>query len=240
MAERERTFRILRSDPGAGTGPAFATFRLAAAPGLTVLEALRRIQAEQDGTLAFRSACRGAVCGSCAMVIDGSVNLACRVQVESLGGEAVVLEPLPHLKVLKDLVVDLDPFFAAVGAVRPWLEERLARGEGHVVPQERARAVEPYTNCILCASCHAVCPAAGRDPAYLGPAALAKAWRFLDDPRDGAGEERLRLVDSKAGVWGCDMVWNCQKVCPKGVPPTKGIGRMRARIKTGTTKDAEI
>jgi succinate dehydrogenase / fumarate reductase iron-sulfur subunit len=99
-----------------------------------------------------------------------------------------------------------------------------------VDPVQWAEA-EPYTNCILCASCYGVCPAAARDPEYLGPAALAKHYRFLADVRDVADEERIALVDSEQGVWGCDMVWSCVEVCPKGVPPTQSIGKTRARIR---------
>jgi succinate dehydrogenase / fumarate reductase iron-sulfur subunit len=227
-----RTFRILRHDPETGEEPAFREYAIDVGEGTTVLEALRRIQGGQDGTLAFRYACRGAVCGSCAVRINGRADLACRVQVLDEEGERLTLEPLKNLPVLKDLVVDLEPFFGKVRAIRPWLtpsgpdpeRERL------VPPADLAESM-PYTHCILCASCHSVCPAAERDGAYLGPAALAKHYRFLADVRDGADEERLTLADGEHGVWGCDMVWNCVKICPKGVPPTKGIGKTRARIK---------
>jgi succinate dehydrogenase / fumarate reductase iron-sulfur subunit len=199
---------------------------------MTVLEALLCIQAEQDGSLAFRCACRGAVCGSCAMVINGCVELACRTQVRRLGSAVIVVDPLPNLPVLKDLVVDMEPFFEKNVAVQPWLQpsEPAPERERLVDPVQWAEA-EPYTNCILCASCYAVCPAAERDPEYLGPAALAKHYRFLADVRDIADDERVALVDDEQGVWGCDMVWNCVEVCPKGVPPTQGIGKTRARIR---------
>jgi succinate dehydrogenase / fumarate reductase iron-sulfur subunit len=199
---------------------------------MTVLEALLRIQAEQDGTLAFRYSCRGAVCGSCAMLINEQVDLACRSQVWALHDEIIQLEPLRNLPLLKDLVVDMEPFFDHNLAVQPWLQPAGPDPEAErlVDPAQWAEA-EPYTNCILCASCQSACPAAGRDPQYLGPAALAKHYRFLADVRDNADEERLALVGGEQGVWGCDMVWNCVEVCPKGVPPTQGIGKTRARIR---------
>jgi succinate dehydrogenase / fumarate reductase iron-sulfur subunit len=203
---------------------------------MTVLEALLRIQAEQDGSLAFRYACRGAVCGSCAMLVNGQINLTCRLQARGLG-ETITLEPLPNLPLLKDLVVDMDVFFEKNRAVQPWLQPSGPDPEKErlVDPRQWAEA-EPYTNCILCASCYGVCPAAERDPAYLGPAALAKHYRFLADVRDAADEERLALVDGEQGVEGCDMVWNCVEVCPKGVPPTQGIGKSRARIRRAKRK----
>ena len=232
MTTRTYTFSVMRFDPASDDAPHDQTYTLDVEAGVTVLEALLRLQTEQDGTLSFRYACRGAVCGSCAMVINGQAGLACRTQVHGLAADTITLEPLPNLPVLKDLVVDMDPFLEKVQAVQPWLQaaEPEPAREHRVEPEAWAEA-EPYTNCILCASCHSVCPAVERDPAYLGPAALAKHYRFLADVRDEADDVRVALVDSQAGVWGCDMVWNCVKVCPKGVPPTRGIGKTRARIR---------
>jgi succinate dehydrogenase / fumarate reductase, iron-sulfur subunit len=226
------TFKVQRFDPEKDDQPRYREYTLDAPEGMTVLEALLRIQAEQDGSLAFRYACRGAVCGSCAMLINGQVELACRTQVHGLGAETITVEPLSNLPVLKDLVVDIEPFFAKIQAVQPWLQPSGPDPERErlVDPVQWAEA-EPYTNCILCASCHSVCPAAERDPAYLGPAALAKHYRFLADVRDAANDERTARVEGEQGVWGCDMVWNCVEVCPKGVPPTQGIGKTRARIR---------
>lgn len=224
------TFRLARFTPG-DLVPHYQDYALDVLPGLSVLEALVRIQAEQDGTLAFRYACRGAVCGSCAMLINGTANLACRTQVHALGTAVITVEPLPHLPVLQDLVVDMEPFFAKVRAVEPWLQPAGADPEKErLVEPDRWGEAEPYTNCILCASCHGACPAAEKE-AYLGPAALAKHYRFLADPRDDAAEARLALVDSPAGVWGCEMAGYCVQVCPKGVAPMRGIGRTRARIR---------
>jgi succinate dehydrogenase / fumarate reductase iron-sulfur subunit len=218
---------------------------------MTVLEALLRIQAEQDGTLAFRYACRGAVCGSCAVMINGREVLACRTQVHGLRrqlhtiyegsdreeGEpvaddgVVTVEPLRNLTVIKDLVVNMEPFFEKLEAIEPWLQPRDTHSEAErrVEPEAWGEA-EPYTNCILCACCHSVCPVEEEDPDYLGPAALAQHYRFLADVRDDADDERLALVGGEHGVAACDFVWNCVEICPKGVPPTKGIAKTRARI----------
>jgi succinate dehydrogenase / fumarate reductase iron-sulfur subunit len=232
MSSNQFTFRIERYGPSDGV-PRTQNFTVKGHPGMTVLEALHRIQEEQDGSLAFRYACRGAVCGSCAMLINGDVALACRTQVEGLGTDVISIGPLPHLPVLRDLVVDLEPFLEKDLAVQPWLQpdgpdperERL------VEPGEWGEA-EPYTNCILCASCYGICPVPERDPDYLGPAALAKHYRFLADPRDAAEGERLKLVAGEHGISACDTVWSCVRVCPKGVPPTKGILATRERLST--------
>ncbi len=252
MTDGQHTFRVLRFDSADDETPAYQTYALEASPGMTVLEALLRIQAEQDGTLAFRYACRGAVCGSCAMMINGREELACRTQVrdasrqgrtvytgsareevEAPGSDAqmITVEPLRNLRVIKDLVVDMEPFFDKLVAVEPWLQPEQAHPprERRVGPGAWAEA-EPYTNCILCACCHSVCPVAEQEPGYLGPAALAQHYRFLADVRDQAGEHRLALVDGDDGVNGCDFAWNCVHICPRGVPPTKGIAKTRARI----------
>ncbi|HEV58346.1 MAG TPA: succinate dehydrogenase iron-sulfur subunit [Phycisphaerales bacterium] len=232
MPNQTFTFEIQRFDPASDAGPHVQAYTLDVLPGATVLEALLRIQAEQDGSLAFRYACRGAVCGSCAMTIDGQTRLACRTQVHALETGTITVAPLANLPVVKDLLVDVDSFLDKTAAVQPWLQAAEAGPEKeYLVPPKDWHEAEAYTNCILCASCQAVCPAAGRDPAYLGPAALAQHYRFLADVRDEADEQRLRLVDSEQGVWGCDMVWNCVEVCPRGVPPTRGIGKTRARIR---------
>jgi succinate dehydrogenase / fumarate reductase iron-sulfur subunit len=137
------------------------------------------------------------------MVMDGEVGLACRTQVDELAGEVITVEPLPNLSVVRDLVVDMDAFLSKDRAVVPWLEPRDEEPERErLVSPERWREAEPYTNCILCATCHGVCPAAGRSSDYLGPAALGKHYRFLADTRDGADDERLGLVDGDHGVWG--------------------------------------
>jgi succinate dehydrogenase / fumarate reductase iron-sulfur subunit len=232
MSTERYVFKVSRFDPASDTHPSYQEYTVDVTEGMTILEALLRIQAEQDGSLAFRYACRGAVCGSCAMVINGRIDLACRTQVRGLETKTVTVEPLPNLRVLKDLVVDMEPFFEKNHSIQPWLQpaEPAPERERLVDPVQWAEA-EPYTNCILCASCYGVCPAVARDPEYLGPAALAKHYRFLADVRDVADDKRMALVDSEQGVWGCDMVWNCVEICPKGVPPTQGIGKTRARIR---------
>jgi succinate dehydrogenase / fumarate reductase, iron-sulfur subunit len=253
MAAKSCVFRIWRFDPADGREAHYQEYSLDVPDGMTVLEALLRIQEEQDGTLAFRYACRGAVCGSCAMLINGREDLACRTQVHGVlaamrtgySGETrkkvelpaettpvITLEPLRNLRTLKDLVVDMEPFFEHLEAVQPWLQPADPEPEKErlVAPAEWAEA-EPYTNCVLCSCCVSVCPAAAEDPAYLGPAALAQHYRFYADARDAAGEGRLDLVNGSQGVGGCDMVWNCVEICPKGVTPTRGIGKTRAAIR---------
>jgi len=165
------------------------------------------------------------------MRVNGNVVLACRTQVESLLGKTVVVEPLPNYPVIRDLIVDLSSFFAHYRNMELHLH-----GKPHPPPLEhimnegKRKEIDPYINCILCGICYGVCPAFGRDPQFLGPAMLAKAYRFLADPRDRRVEEILEAVDSQSGVWGCNTVFQCVRVCPKQVPPTHGIVRMRRGI----------
>lgn len=231
MTTEDFTFRVRRFDPDTDTKPHYQTYRLAVSRGTTVLEALLNIQRQQDGSLSFRYSCRGAVCGSCAMTINGRPTLACRTQVMALAPGPITVEPLPHLPVLKDLVVDMAPFWDKYRAVRPWLTPGDAPSvrERPMTPDHQ-RKVEPFANCVLCAVCYGVCPVVKRAPTFLGPAALAANWRFTGDPRDGDELARLQRVGGQAGVWGCDTVHRCCDYCPKAVRPTDGIVATRQRM----------
>lgn len=223
----------------------FDIFEVKPKPHMSVLEALFQIQDEQDGSLAFRNSCRGAVCGSCAMFINKKQRLACRTQVSEIAGERVLspaaygpvakpliktgddilIEPLPSLTVVKDLIVDWEPFFKHYRAVKPWFGEE---SSAETMSQADVKKVDKYAACIQCCSCYGACPVAARDTDFLGPAALAKAWRFYADARNKNTEEILKSVDLKRGVWACDEVYRCVEVCPKQVPPTNAItGFMR-------------
>jgi succinate dehydrogenase / fumarate reductase iron-sulfur subunit len=197
---------------------------------LSVLESLLKIQDRQDPSLAFRCACRGAVCGSCAMSINGKLDLACRVQLHTLSVERVVLEPLPGLDIIKDLVVDMDPFWRKYEQVRPWLHAEVsATKENRMSEQERER-IDQYIHCALCGVCYASCPAIKSNANFAGPAALAKLNRFLADSRDGRKADALRPADSAAGVWGCRNVMSCVRACPKDVRPSDGIRAVRRKL----------
>jgi succinate dehydrogenase / fumarate reductase iron-sulfur subunit len=226
------TFKILRSDrKRPDERPRFQTYRVKVIPGLTVLAVLNRIRDEIDGTLSFRSSCRSAVCGSCAMVINGRIDLACRTQVASFGTNTIILEPLPNMEIIKDLVVDMTPFWRMYEKVRPWLV-RQAEDPGKEIEQseeERSR-IDQFVNCILCACCYGACPVITRDPEYLGPAALAKLERFILDSRDERPEDFLDTVNDERGVWGCDTVLRCIEACPKDVRPTDSIVGLRKAL----------
>jgi succinate dehydrogenase / fumarate reductase iron-sulfur subunit len=235
MALGTYTFKVFRYDSESGAEPRFDAFTLEEEQNQSVLGALQEIQDRFDPSLAFRYSCRGAVCGSCGMSVNGAIVLACRTLLQDLAPGPITVEPLPNLTVLKDLVVDLDPFWKAYRAVEPWLHtegDAVPEKEFRVSPKEEA-GIDRYVNCILCACCYGACPVPGRDPEYLGPAALAKLWRFVGDVRDRRGFEVVRRVDDVRGVWGCDTVFKCVDACPKDVRPTDGIAALRRHLVAG-------
>jgi succinate dehydrogenase / fumarate reductase iron-sulfur subunit len=215
--------KVFRHDPEKEKRPHFDTFQVVETEFMSVLEALLEIQHEQDGSLAFRYACRGAICGSCAMSINGLLGLSDRVQTMNLGPD-ILVEPLPRLPVFKDLVVDMTFFWKHYRDLKPWLIAQEPPPERErPMDAEDVKKIETFASCILCGTCYASCPVTIRDRDFLGPALLAKAYRFLADPRDVRGAELLDIVNSQQGVWGCDTVFNCVRVCPKQIRPTDAI-----------------
>jgi len=207
------------------------TFNVDTKKGMNLLEALLQIQDEQDPTLSFRYSCRGAVCGSCGMKVNEKLVLACRTPVEGLLEETTLIEPLPFFPVIRDLIVDMSPLFEHFRKIEPYLHGKPVMPEReHIMTEEERKAIDPYIQCILCGICFGVCPAFNREAPFFGPAILAKAFRFLLDPRDRRDKEILESVNHHQGVWGCNTVFQCVKVCPKEVPPTHAIIKMRRKI----------
>jgi succinate dehydrogenase / fumarate reductase, iron-sulfur subunit len=226
------TFKILRYDAKEpGGAPCFSTYRIRVIPGLTVLSVLIRIRDEIDGTLAFRSSCRSAVCGSCAMVINGKIDLACRTQVAAFDTDTIILEPLPNFEVIRDLVVDMTPFWRMYDKVQPYLIRRSPDPEKEIPQSEAERQrIDQFVNCILCACCYGACPVLSREPDYVGPAAAAKLERFVLDSRDERPTGALETFNNERGVWACDTLFRCIDACPKDVRPTDAIVGLRKSL----------
>jgi succinate dehydrogenase / fumarate reductase iron-sulfur subunit len=233
--------------------PRYDTFKLKSDPGMTVLGALFQFQQEFDDSIAFHYSCRGAVCGTCAMLINKVPRLACRTQVESLikgelriplspfpaieetvkwnPEEEILVEPLPHFPVIKDLIVDTTSFFNYYKFVEPVFKPAHKKPEKERLMDPSAiPELELYTNCILCGACFGSCPIDGKNPDYLGPAALAKLYRFHIDPREEEGTDRLERANIPEGWWACEFHGNCRRVCPKGVPPLIAIAKAREQL----------
>ncbi|MCL5961237.1 MAG: succinate dehydrogenase iron-sulfur subunit [Chloroflexi bacterium] len=228
------TFTIQRYDPAVDSGSRWQTIQIDLDEGTTVLEALEQIKAEKDGTLTFRRACRSAICGSCAMHINGRAALACKTQVSgelSRFGE-VRLQPLATFKVIKDLVVDMEPFWQKVVSIKPWLITDPKKPEPereNLVHKKNMAKLEQVASCILCSICYAECPMEAEDRDYLGPAPLIRAYRFIKDPRDDGAGQRMSIVGDEKGVWRCRTVFNCGERCPKSIDITEMIQELKRR-----------
>jgi succinate dehydrogenase / fumarate reductase iron-sulfur subunit len=223
------TFKVFRYNPKSGGQPYYQTYQLPDIKGMTILEGLYYILENIDSTLAFRSSCRQGVCGSCAMHIGDQYRLACETQIANIG-DTVTIRPLAHMKVIRDLVVDLDPFFAQFNNIKPYLipfGEPPAR-EFKQSPAQRTK-IDFHVDCILCASCYGSCPVVANDEKYLGPHAMLKALRFIDDSRDGATGERLAYLATDYGVFRCHTIFNCQQVCPKKLDPSAAIAKLKMK-----------
>jgi succinate dehydrogenase / fumarate reductase iron-sulfur subunit len=209
----------------------------------TLLDALDAVKDQLDGTLAYRKSCRMMICGSCGMRMDGAAVLACKVPMREIAeaGHVPVISPMGNLPVIKDLVVDMDPFWAKFRAVDPYLKPGYnvppAGGE-HLVEPERMRVVQKESLCINCGCCVSECNSMESSPEFLGPQALAKAMRFVGDPRDGAKLARLENVNGQHGIWECTRCYFCNERCPKGVDPRDAIAKLGAEsIKEGIDRD---
>jgi succinate dehydrogenase / fumarate reductase iron-sulfur subunit len=209
-------------------------------------EVLRRIKTEQDPSLAYRASCHMAVCGSCGMKINGEPRLACKTLaldiVKKYGSNTITLEPMDYFQPIKDLVVELDDFYNRMFKVKPRLypdkEVLEGKAEQRLKPEDQ-RELWKFEQCIWCGLCVSGCPSVRNDPEFLGPAAHAKGYRFLADPRDTIYEERLKiLIDSS---WRCTYCYQCFNVCPRDVEPVTTIKKTRAhtRFLKDKTKVAE-
>ncbi|MDH4226611.1 MAG: succinate dehydrogenase/fumarate reductase iron-sulfur subunit [Deltaproteobacteria bacterium] len=221
--------------------PFLEAFTIEAAEGMTVLEALIEISETKDATLAFRRSCRSAICGSCAVKINGFPKLACSTQVlmEYKKHGRLTIEPLGNHAVIKDLVVDMGPYWEKMEKITPYLTPGDSDGgECRAVKmkkEEKAR-IDDSQKCIMCASCNSSCNALEIDRHYLGPAALAKAWRFVGDAREGHAGKRLETLSLNHGVWDCVRCVHCTEYCPKDVKPLEAIEKLRAEaMKEGFT-----
>lgn len=225
------TFRIRRFLPELDDEPHWEDYVVSVYPTDRVLDALMKIKGEQDGTLTFRRSCGHGVCGSDAMMINGSNRLACKTLIKDLGSGDVTVEAIKGLPLEKDLVVDMEPFFEAYRAVKPYLIT-----DGQEPNRERLQSVEERqafddtTKCILCAACTTSCPVFWTDEQYFGPAAIVAAHRFIFDSRDAGAAERLEILNDKEGVWRCRTTFNCSSACPRGIEVTQAIQQVKRAL----------
>ena len=228
--------KIYRFQPEQDTKPHYAVFEVEADPTDRVLDVLEQIRGEQDGTLAFRRSCAHGVCGSDAMRINGRNYLACKVLLRDLDATEITVEPLLGLRVVKDLIVDMEPFFNHYKSVLPYLindDPLPADGKERLQSPDDRERFDDTTKCILCAACTTSCPSYWANGEYVGPAAIVNAHRFIYDSRDMGAEQRLKILNEQMGVWRCRTAFNCTEACPREIKITQAIGEVKRAIQTG-------
>jgi len=225
----EVQLRLLRFDPETDTEAHFEDYTVDAEPMDRLLDCLHQVKWHQDSSLALRRSCAHGICGSDAMVINGVNALACKVLVKDLQ-QPITVEPIRGLPAIKDFIVDMEPFFAGYRAVQPWLitdpSDREPERERIQSPEERER-FDDTTKCILCAACTTSCPIFWSDEAYVGPAAIVNAHRFIFDSRDRGASERLEILSQHDGAFKCRTAFNCTAACPRGIKVTKAIQEVK-------------
>ncbi len=227
------TLKVFRYNPEGDKKPHYEKYTVEAHPTDRVLDLLEYIKGHIDGTLSFRRSCAHGVCGSDAMRINGRNHLACKVLVKELGSR-ITVEPILGLRVIKDMIVDMEPFFESYRSVMPYLinDDPTPKQERLQTPEQRER-FDDTTKCIMCAACTTSCPSFWASDKYVGPAAIVAAHRFIFDSRDQAGAERLKILSDQWGVYRCHTIFNCTEACPREIQVTQAIGEVKRAIATG-------
>jgi succinate dehydrogenase / fumarate reductase, iron-sulfur subunit len=231
------TLKIKRFNPETDKKPYYKEYAIQAEGTDRVLDALHDVKWSVDGTLALRRSCAHGICGSDAMRINGRNMLACKTLVkDAIVNGMITVEPILGLPVQKDLIVDMEPFFAHYRAIMPFLVNNDALPADGRERQQSIADRERYddtTKCILCACCTTSCPSFWARGDYVGPAAIVQAHRFIFDSRDQAAQERIEVLSDQDGIWRCRTAFNCTEACPRGIQVTKAIGEVKEVLRTG-------
>ncbi|MFQ5410526.1 MAG: succinate dehydrogenase iron-sulfur subunit [Anaerolineales bacterium] len=222
--------RIKRFNPEKDSKPWWGEYTIEAEPTDRVLDALHIVKWYHDGTLTLRRSCAHGICGSDAMRINGENWLACQVLLRDVA-QPITVEPLLGFEVIKDLVVDMEPFFAKYRSIMPYLinNDPVPQRERIQSPEDR-EVYDDTTKCILCAACTTSCPSFWSNKDFVGPASIVQAHRFIFDSRDQAGAERLAILNDRDGAFACRTIYNCTRACPRGIKVTKAIGEVKKAI----------
>jgi succinate dehydrogenase / fumarate reductase iron-sulfur subunit len=231
------TFIVRRFNPETDQEAYWENFEVDMYSTDRVLDGLHKIKWEQDGSLSFRRSCAHGICGSDAMRINGRNRLACKTLIKDLDiSKPVYVEAIKGLPLEKDLIVDMEPFFAAYREVQPFLQSTSKPEKENIQTPEQRERFDDTTKCILCAACTTSCPVFWTDGQYFGPAAIVAAHRFIFDSRDEAAQVRLDILNSKEGVWRCRTTFNCSEACPRGIEVTRAISEVKQAAISGVRR----
>ena len=229
------TLKLFRYNPEKDKKPHYDTFKLDVEKTDRVLDLLEKVKGYEDGTLSFRRSCAHGVCGSCAMRINGSNRLACKTLVQDLSSNKITVEPILGMPVLKDMIVDMDPFFDSYKKVMPYfINDEPAPAQERIQSVEERERFDDTTKCILCGAGTSSCPSFWANGEYLGPSAIVNAHRFIFDSRDRGAAERLQILNDQFGVYRCRTIFNCTLACPRDIQITQAIGEVKKAIATGS------
>ncbi len=225
------TLRIARFNPTNDDAKKFMEFNISYEKWTTVLEAILDVKQHFDHSIAVRYSCRQATCGSCGMIINGKPRLACFTKISELNSNVVTVEPMNNFPIIRDLAVKFERLFDTHHKVKPYLirddtEISSSTKEFLQTPEELEQYIQ-FSNCIKCGLCNSACPTMATDSSFVGPQALAQAYRYVADSRDKGKDERLKIIDDSHGIWRCHFAGSCSQVCPKGVDPAMGIQLLR-------------
>ena len=228
------TLRIARSNPNQNSKTKFMEFNVSYEKWTTVLDAILHVKQYFDHSIAVRYSCRQATCGSCGMVINGKPRLACFTKITELNSNVVTVEPMQNFPIIRDLAVKFDRLFENHKKIKPFLvreDEEITKQTKELKqsPEEVEQYIQ-FANCIKCGLCNSACPTMATDSSFVGPQALAQAYRYVADNRDKGKDDRLKIIDESHGIWRCHFAGSCSQVCPKGVDPAMGIQLLRGYL----------
>ena len=228
------TLRIARFNPKHDQERKFMEFNVPYEKWTTVLEVILEVKKHFDHSVAVRYSCRQATCGSCGMIINGKPKLACFTKISELNSDVVTVEPMNNFPIIRDLAVRFERLFDSHHKIKPYLireDSEITSNEKEFLqtPEEVEQYIQ-FSNCIKCGLCNSACPTMATDSSFVGPQALAQAYRYVADSRDKGKETRLKIIDESHGIWRCHFAGSCSQVCPKGVDPAMGIQFLRGYL----------
>ena len=226
--------RIAKSNSQTNSQQTFAEFKIPYQKWTTVLDAILEVKKHLDHSIAVRYSCRQASCGSCGMMINGKPSLACFTKITELNSDVVTVKPMNNFPIIRDLVVGFDKMFANHKKIQPYIIREDSEVSGNTkeflqTPEDVEKYIQ-FSCCIKCGLCNSACPTMATDSSFIGPQALAQAYRYVADNRDKGKKNRLKIIDDSHGIFRCHSAGSCSQVCPKGVDPAMGIQLLRGYL----------